>query len=348
LNTGNQYQQLVIQDVFHPVDDFCIISFENGHSISWKAGQYLTFVFPEFQPEVRRSYSIVSLPGELLAIGVKRKVNGIISRKLVDLAKKEDVLLTIGSAGMFTINDNLPKSDKIFFFAAGSGITPVYPLIRTILAQLPEKKISLFYSNAGSKKTVFYNELLQLEKENKERFNIVYLFSDNAVVTRSRLNREIILHILEHDLAVPLAANLFYLCGPELYMFKVISVLQERGIDKEQIRKENFVIPSARNEIGIPPDKATRKVDILFGGLRETISVEYPDSILKSARKAGITLPYSCETGRCGNCVALCVKGAIWHSNNEVLMDADIAKGLILTCTGHPVYEDAKIVIGNL
>jgi len=73
--------------------------------------------------------------------------------------------------------------------------------------------------------------------------------------------------------------------------------------------------------------------------------VEYPDSILKSARKAGISLPYSCETGRCGNCVALCRKGTIWHSNNEVLMDADIARGMILTCTGHPVDGDAEIVV---
>ncbi len=348
MNLTGQYQKLIISRVDYPVEDFAIISFEPGHGISWKAGQYLTFVFPEFEPEIRRSYSIISMPesGDLLAIGVKRKVNGVISRKLVDLARKGDILFTIGSAGMFTLSDSINEYEKLFFFAAGSGITPVYPLIQTVLKNFPQKKIYLFYSNVGKGRTVFYDELLDLRRNHTENFNITYLFSDNAVVSRSRLNREIVVHILQHDLAVPVSKNLFYLCGPELYMFKVVSILQEWGIAKENIRRENFVIPRQYTEYINPPDKTTRQVEIRFSGLRKTITVEYPDSILKAAGKSGMQLPFSCGAGRCGNCVALCTEGEIWHSSNEVLMDADLSKGLILTCTGHPINGDAIIVIG--
>ncbi|MFL5771700.1 MAG: 2Fe-2S iron-sulfur cluster-binding protein [Flavisolibacter sp.] len=71
----------------------------------------------------------------------------------------------------------------------------------------------------------------------------------------------------------------------------------------------------------------------------------YPDTILQSAKKAGITLPYSCETGRCGNCAARCVHGKVWLSYNEVLTEKELEKGLTLTCVGHPVGGDVILNI---
>ena len=75
------------------------------------------------------------------------------------------------------------------------------------------------------------------------------------------------------------------------------------------------------------------------------IRAEYPFSILQSARKAGLSLPYSCDAGRCGNCLAKCTSGKVWMSYNEVLTDRELAEGYILTCTGHAVEGDVTIVI---
>ncbi len=86
-------------------------------------------------------------------------------------------------------------------------------------------------------------------------------------------------------------------------------------------------------------------VQIHIGSATHKVMVRYPDSILKTAKKQGILLPYSCEAGRCGNCAAKCIKGNIWHSYNEVLTETELKKGLVLTCVGHPVGGDAELEI---
>jgi ring-1,2-phenylacetyl-CoA epoxidase subunit PaaE len=138
---------------------------------------------------------------------------------------------------------------------------------------------------------------------------------------------------------------LFYTCGPEAYMRMCTYVLQQEGVKPEQIRKENFVIQGKHIIKPLPPDKDTRRVELNYGGEKFELFVEYPDTILRAARKKGISLPYSCEVGRCGNCVAKCLEGKVWHSYNEVLTEKDLQQGMILTCVAHPVGGDVKIIM---
>jgi len=74
--------------------------------------------------------------------------------------------------------------------------------------------------------------------------------------------------------------------------------------------------------------------------------VDYPDSILAAAKKQGIQMPYSCEAGRCGSCVARLTSGKVWHAYNEVLTDAELAQGLVLTCVAHPVGGAVELTLG--
>jgi ring-1,2-phenylacetyl-CoA epoxidase subunit PaaE len=124
-----------------------------------------------------------------------------------------------------------------------------------------------------------------------------------------------------------------------------VYTLQAIGVPGSNLKKENFVIHNVSHRQHLPPDKETHEVTIDFGKKNYSVSVDYPDSILKAAQKKGIQLPYSCEVGRCGNCVAKCVKGTVWHSYNEVLTDKDLEQGLILTCVGHPVGGDVKLTL---
>ena len=121
--------------------------------------------------------------------------------------------------------------------------------------------------------------------------------------------------------------------------------LQEQRVPHENIRKENFniALPPSRKEQ--PPDMSSHLVRIIMGEEIQTIRVNFPDTILKAAKKHGIVLPYSCEVGRCGNCAARCTTGEIWHSYNEVLTERELEAGWVLTCTGHPVHADATLYI---
>ena len=120
--------------------------------------------------------------------------------------------------------------------------------------------------------------------------------------------------------------------------------LREEKVPPENIRRETFLVHTRPHQ-NFPPDKETHLAEISFDGKTYKFDVRYPDSILQAARKNGINLPYSCETGRCGNCAAQCLRGKVWLSYNEVLTEKDLLNGLTLTCVGHPVSGDVHLRI---
>lgn len=339
------YKKLRILQVKEEVKDFKVITFEAAHGITYKAGQYLTLVRLENDSELRRSYSITSSPvlNEQLSIGVKRVENGLFSRALVDYARPGDELITTGSGGLFVLPEDLPPQQLLFFFAAGSGITPIFSLLKTALHCYPFVPVVLVYSNASEEKAIFLKELLEMQADYPNRFRLELLFSNAANLLRARLHRDLIFSLLHQHLQEDEA--LYYLCGPESYMRLCTYTLQEFGVAATQIRKENFYTGHLVRRDASPPDQESHSVTIRLQNRTYKIAVHYPVSILRAAQKASLVLPYSCEAGRCGNCVARCVSGTVWHSYNEVLTEKELQQGLVLTCVGHPVGGDAVLEI---
>ena len=119
----------------------------SGRKIPYKAGQFITLVFTHHTEEIRRSYSLSSSPDEdLLAVTVKRQANGEISRFMLNKLQIGEVLTSVEPAGRFTVNSFHPEKD-IFFFAAGSGITPVLSQLKYILNRKGDSKLTLIYSS---------------------------------------------------------------------------------------------------------------------------------------------------------------------------------------------------------
>ncbi|HLK96762.1 MAG TPA: 2Fe-2S iron-sulfur cluster binding domain-containing protein, partial [Hymenobacter sp.] len=109
------------------------------------------------------------------------------------------------------------------------------------------------------------------------------------------------------------------------------------GLPLAQIRRELFNPITATVPHSIPPDTEPHTVTIRLRGQEYQVAVQYPRTILQAARQQGLTLPYSCEAGSCGNCAARCTQGEVWMSVNDVLTDREMARGLVLTCTGYPI-----------
>jgi ferredoxin-NADP reductase len=312
--------------------------------VIYKPGQFLTFVFPKTYDEVRRSYSISSTPvlQEPLSVTIKKIENGEYSRKLIDYAKVGDELITIGAAGFFVLPENVQNYKQIFFIAAGSGITPVYSLIKTVLYLHPHLQVVLIYSNRARRTAIFYDQLYNLSVEFAGRFKIEFLFSGTFNLERARLSKWLLSILLIEYSNASLSETLFYLCGPFDYMRKATIALLENKVSLHNIRKENF--SSLKQAIKItPPDKDSHAVEIHIESKIYLIETQYPLTILQSAKNAGIVLPYSCESGRCGSCAATCTSGKVWMSYNEVLLDDEIEKGRVLTCVGYPVGGDVTL-----
>lgn len=313
----------------------------NASPLHYQAGQFLTFVFAKPFSEDRRSYSVSSTAflNEPLSITVKRLENGEYSRKLFDYAKQDDVLTSTGVAGFFVLPDDIQRYQEIFFLAAGSGITPILPLIKTILYQHPQLRVILIYSNRSKQGTIFYEELNQLSRFFADRFVIEFLFSSALNLERARLSKWLLALLLKQYSTASYAKTLFYTCGPFDYMRMVSIELLENGVPLQHIKKENFTALKVESK-SLPPDTHKHAIEIQLPEKTWHIETQYPQTILQAAKKAGIILPYSCESGRCGSCAAICIHGKVWMSYNEVLMDDEINKGRVLTCVGFPINGD--------
>lgn len=315
----------------------------NGVAITYKPGQFITLVFKTAFGEKRRSYSFSSALNEPASITVKKVDNGEFSRLLLDSTKEGDILFTSGVSGFFQLPENLHDTEQFFFLAAGSGITPCFSLIKTILATT-EKKIVLIYSNRQKADAIFYNQLQALQQQHPNQFQIKFLFSTNPDVYNSRLSNWLLQQLLKEYLVVDKTKALFYLCGPFDYMQMITITLLNEGVALQNIRKEIFnSLPRIIKPQ--PPDKDAHTVTINFQNNIYQLPVQYPDTILAAAKAAHIEIPFSCEAGRCGSCVATCVKGKVWMAYNEVLMDDEIARGRILCCQAYPVEGDVEIVV---
>ncbi len=339
------YIKLKISKIEQAANKVKLFYFEPA-AIKYKAGQYLTFSIPENEIELRRSYSIASSPdlNEPLFIGVKRVENGLFSRKLYDLAAPGDELITLGAGGVFVLPKDLNAFPQLYFFAAGSGIIPIFSLVKTALYINKEVEIILVYSNHSEADTIFYTELQELKKNYGERFKLKFLFSNSKDLLNARLHSGMILRILKTYSQKDFSKALYYVCGPENYMLRCTSTLRNLFIPQDHIKKEVFFtrLPAIRNE---PPDTSPYTAKLFFQGAEHIIEGQYPESLLQSAKKNGIILPYSCEAGRCGNCIAKCESGKVWMAYNEVLTEAEVKEGYFLTCTGYPMGENVEVII---
>lgn len=313
----------------------------DGWDPDYVAGQFITLVFFTSHGEKRRSYSISSVKAlqEPLRITVKRLANGEFSRTLTDRAKVGDVLFSTGTGGFFTLQ-TAPEAASYAFLAAGSGITPCFALLKTILFT-SEKPVLLIYSNSSSDTAIFLSELHLLAQRFAGRFVMHLLFSDAGDLEHRRLGKWLLERLLDRYLSNRVTVTEFFMCGPFDYMQMAEIALRNR-VARTQIHKENYS-HTPRQTWPHPPDEDTHQITIHNGGKTITVGVTYPEPITRAAKKQGLSLPYSCEAGRCGSCVATVVRGKIWMAYNEVLTDREVAKGRVLTCQGFAIEGDAEI-----
>jgi ring-1,2-phenylacetyl-CoA epoxidase subunit PaaE len=303
----------------------------DGGCFSYRAGQFLTLLFFSHDHELRRSYSFCTTPDTdpVPGITVKRIPNGEISRYLLDHLRVGDTLICLPPAGRFLLDDG---AGIHFFVAAGSGIVPVYSLLKQALSQRSRPRVILlsqFHDPAGAP---FYERLQSLSvKQDPHRFRWV----DLLTIRNGRLNNwwleQWLFGLLSPDV---FPDTRFYICGPPAFMRMTQFTLRTLGIAEGHIKKEHFTvehIPAA------PPvfDRTPRKITIHDGSGAHAFEVKWPDTILTAGLRQGIPLPYSCRAGRCSTCVARCVKGKVRMTVNEVLTDNDLREGLVLTCVGY-------------
>lgn len=315
-------------------------------NISYEPGQYLTLCWKNNNKTIdKRNYSITKwVPdNNIVHITIKRIENGAYSRLLFDKAQVGDILTVDNIAGFFTLPTDISHIKQVCFIVAGSGITPVIPIITHLIQHHPSIRINLLYANKTPASTIFFNTINLYQTNYAKQLQVTYLFSQIHPIQKARLNNTLLTQFLEEQIIEPKAYTLFFTCGPIDFMDMVSITLLTEGVPKNNIKKEVFFteLPEILEQ---PEDTSEHQVTLSFtNGKIATIQVQYPHSILDAALEKGIQLPYSCRSGQCGSCTAKIKKGKVFMSYNEVLTDADIAKHLTLTCTGFPIEGDVSL-----
>lgn len=347
----NEYLPLRIKQIIRETSDSITLVLEHraGTTVSYLPGQFLTFLLNIQGRELRRSYSLSSAPGidADLAVTITRVANGEVSRYLIDHLKEDDILQSLHPAGRFIVRPQTEYPRDIFLIGAGSGVTPLFSMLKTLLITEPQSHITFIDSNKNETTALFWQQLQTLEKQYPEQLTTIHLFSDPLPALQRypvQLNISLLEKLVSQHLRHEKADARFFVCGPSNFMRMVKMTLVFMGFPEQAIHKENF-ITQAQTEITSLRYENTvaRTVKIRSGELTYAVQVQAHTSILRAALDQGIRLPYSCMAGMCATCAGKCTSGKAGMAVNEVLTDKEVLQGWILICVAFPLSDDVEI-----
>jgi ferredoxin-NADP reductase len=310
-------------------------------AFAYEAGQFITIRVVLDGEAHLRSYSMSSSPATdaELWVTVKRVPGGLVSNWLNDAVGEGSVLEATAPGGSFTLDRG---GHDIVAFAAGSGITPVFSILKTALATT-SRRARLVYANRDRGAAIFGDDLDMLVARYPGRLAVEHHedlargFIGPAEVTRTARDAR---------------GAAFYVCGPAGFMEAVEAGLRDLRVDPSMVHAERFTPAPEPPPAGgspqageAPPAQADGgTVIIRLGGKTVRTSRRPGSTLLQAARFAGLRAPSSCEAGSCATCMARIVRGSAVMRNNEALAADEVADGWVLTCQAVPATPVTEVV----
>ncbi len=342
------FHKLSIQHIKRETSQAVSITFdvpsELKETYAFIPGQYITIKTEVKGEEIRRAYSICSSSksGEL-KVAVKEIKDGTFSVIANNQLQVGDVLEVHPPEGQFILNTNANVANTYAAFAAGSGITPIMSMIKSILEEESNSKFVLVYGNKTLDETIFRSELLELQTAYPDRLFIefVYSRSQEDQAHFGRIEKPTVNYVLKNKFK-DTKFSAFYLCGPEAMIKTVSSILEENGIDKNQIYFELFTSSTEETEIDANLEGKT-SVTIIVDDEEFNFVMDQKKTLLDAALGEDIDAPYSCQGGVCSSCICKISEGEAVMEKNSILTDSEIAEGLVLACQAHPTSGSIKV-----
>lgn len=316
-----------IKEVIKETEKSVSLIFENQHNFKFIPGQYITVETVINDETIRRSYSLSSRPDEDLRIGIKAIENGLFSNYALDL-KVGDELLLSHPEGLFTLDPEEEVHQDYLAIAAGSGITPIMSMIKSVLNKESDTHFYLIYGNQTPESSMYLKELQELSSKSG-RLHVFSSYSKNCG-PKDRLGRidgAWINFVMNKS-----SFSKAFLCGPQELVDFSKSHLKEKGFSKEKIHTELFFIESDDKKIDLE-GKSTMK--LILDDEEHDFSFEKETNLLDVVLDQGYDAPYSCKGGACSSCIALVTEGAAEMKNNSLLTDSEIEEGYVLTCQAY-------------
>lgn len=331
---------LTLQEIRKETNDTITLCFKQPglRKIKFLAGQYLTLIVRINGRKYARPYSFSSAPSvdNFLEVTVKIVPDGIVSNYINNEIKVGDVIEVLEPMGDFTIDFSVP-SKTIYLWGVGSGITPLFSILKEVVHTQYHKDIHLIYGNKNQETTIFKDQLSQLKQEYSSVFSITNFYSQidsielDETIHQGRISSAFIARLLVQNKNIK--ESLHYICGPKGLKDTIQSSLLELEVPSSSIFVEEFQLVIGPKEL---EDVENSRVTVYFQGEQSEIFVPKGKSILDVALDNDIEIPYSCQTGDCNTCKAKLKEGQLKMLGLTKERD-DLAQDEFLLCCSYPL-----------
>jgi len=330
-------------------------------------GQYITFKVRVAGKYLNRSYSLCSSPAvnEDLTIAVKEIPGGKVSTYLNRELKVGDEVEIMPPMGNFKAEITASDNQHYILFGGGSGITPLFSIIKSALHIANNTKVTLFYANRNSESVIFKEELKKVLRDFGTRLKLVHVFSrptktggflgfgkkinEELAFTEGKLTPKMCIDLLKEHTDLNFSNSQFYMCGPNGLMDSVHEALGKLQIPEAKVHREYFTEKNEEEKqeasIGEVEENfdGNSKVEIIYDGDSYQVDVKEKETILDAALDANVDPPFACMVGACTTCRAKVTEGSVKMDDSEALTAKEIEAGYILTCQAHPKSSVVKI-----
>ena len=350
-----EFYPLTISDIRKETDDSVCLTFDVPADLSdlyrFIQGQYLTLKADIDGAEVRRSYSICSgVDDGTLRVAVKKVAGGVFSTYANENLASGDKLEVMPPQGSFFTPLSEDSERNYLCIAAGSGITPIISIIKTVLKREPDSHVTLLYGNQRVATMMFREELEDIKNQYMSRFQWINILSrehQDIEILNGRINNRKGAELIQRLLDLR-AVDEFFLCGPEAMISEVSRGLRAEGIDESKIHYELFAASAeaAAARVAKHHERALKlagmvaQVTVNADGRQTRFDLSADgQNILDSALDNGVDLPFACKGGVCATCKAKLLEGEVDMDINHALEPDELARGYILTCQAHPISD---------
>ncbi|MDF1694396.1 MAG: ferredoxin--NADP reductase [Saprospiraceae bacterium] len=360
----SDFHALKVYEVIQETEDCVTVLFEVSEDLKdqfkFKAGQYLTIKAMIDGEEVRRAYSICTGQNEKhLGVSVKRVEGGKMSNYLNSSVKKGDILDVMKPDGKFTLITHIDTQRDHYFFAAGSGITPVMSMIKSMLEDEPKSTAYLLYGSKHEEGIIFKSQIEELQNRYEGQFIVQHTLSKPTkeksggilgilgkketkwTGLKGRIDSAKVARFAQEYTPKSEQAE-YYICGPGSMIETVQTTLMGNGVQKQNIHREYFTAGNS-DSIQTVQSSDGAVLTARLNGEEIKLNVVGGKTLLDTLLDAGHEAPYSCTSGACSSCMAKVIKGEVKMEACFALDDDEVEEGYILTCQAHPISSEVEI-----
>ncbi len=297
-------------------------------------GQFITIGLPTARGPIYRSYSLCG-PGHGKGpweITIKRQHAGVVSRYLYDSIRPGTLLQASAPAGSFTLPRDLNPQTSLVLVALGSGITPIYGMLRAIARRAPTERprVQLHYAYHGPADSIYAREITSLDPQRTWLTQVHYVSTQGARITPDLVWRQS---------GAPARAE-WYVCGPVAFKRNMESALAHYGVPAKRFHAEIFTTMRASNSSAVSTGIGRGRVRLAD---RNAVLEAHPgETLLEALERNGYHPQFSCRVGSCGTCKLRRVSGQVREVaevDPSVLSPQERAQGYVLSCVSQPVGE---------